>query len=195
MDDDQIEHGHVRDSVTVTATPADGVSMLPLSSNDRLRIVTVAAAADACRCNSSCVVPVAFFQVVPPSSETWTPATMPPPESTALPVTVIGEPAREARRCSPGEVIVDVGAAVSVEADAAHQPGLKRSWLRPHVGEQIDRRLLHRGRRLARCPRSWLASRPHDHCTVPAPKTSAPLGVRGTASACASTVPAPNVEP
>ena len=42
-----------------------------------------------------------------------------------------------------GAVIEDVGATASAEADALDEPALQRSWLHAHVGEQVDRRLLH----------------------------------------------------
>ncbi len=61
------------------------------------------------------------------------------------------------------------------------KPLHQRGRLRAHVGEQVHRCLLHGGigRGQARhCrPRSPL-SRPHDHCTVPAPNTRAPLAAR-----------------
>ena len=69
---------------------------------------------------------------------------------------------------------------VSVDAADSRRDsaGLQRCRLRAHVGEQVDRRLLHRLIRQRAAPRSWLPSRPHVHCTVPAPKTSAPLACR-----------------
>ena len=76
-----------------------------------------------------------------------------------------------------GEVIVEVGAVVSVDCVAATRPASQRRGLRAHVGEEVDRRLLHASGRPGRPP-SWLASRPQDHWTVPAPNTSAPLGAR-----------------
>src|SRR5206468_3859163 len=67
------------------------------------------------------VVPVAFDQVAPPLSDTCTPETMPPPASAAVPLTVIADPDRKLAPAA-GDVIVDVGGAVSVEAAAATRP-------------------------------------------------------------------------
>ena len=74
-------------------------------------------------------------------------------------------------------MIVDVGGVVSVDFVAATRPDSQRRRLRAHIGEQVDRRLLHVGvRRVAR-PGSR-SSRPQLHWIVPAPNTSAPLGAR-----------------
>src|SRR4051812_4712021 len=81
----QIEQGHVRDSVTETATPAPGVSRLPVSSYARLLIVTLPFPA-AVQLYVQLDPPVAAFHVVPPSVETSTPATTPPPVSLAVPL-------------------------------------------------------------------------------------------------------------
>ena len=85
----QIEHGQV----TLTVVPADGVSRLPLSSTARVLIVV-----DRVAVGDPGVAPgdgvlrldivVAGCQVVPPSVETSTPATTPPPASVAVPVMV-----------------------------------------------------------------------------------------------------------
>ena len=112
------EHGQS----TLTVVPAPGAAMLPLSSVARTLIVvegepwaihgyvqlTVVAAWP---------VIVAGCQVEPPSVETSTPATTPPPASVELPETVTLLPSV---RCWPavGELIVDVGAVVSVDAVA-----------------------------------------------------------------------------
>src|SRR5919204_1459469 len=74
------EHGHV----TVTGVPAPGVSRLPLSSTARTLIVVVGLPW-AIQLYDQLVVPVAGCQVVPPSVETSTPATTPPPLSDAVP--------------------------------------------------------------------------------------------------------------
>ncbi len=73
--------------------------------------------------------------------------------------------------------MVAVGAVAST-APAGEQVGLEASRLRAHVRQQVDRGLLHVGVLGGAGPRSWMASRPQDHWTVPAPKTSAPLGAR-----------------
>src|SRR5262249_22016976 len=83
----QIVQGHAPPApLTVTVTPAPGVSRFPLSSTARLLIVT---------CPEPFTVqrkvqdprPVAGCQVVPPSTETSTPPTT-PPVSDAVPVIV-----------------------------------------------------------------------------------------------------------
>ena len=83
---------------------------------------------------------------------------------------------------------------VSVDAVARDEPGLQRRGLRAHVGEQVDRGLLHAGPPATVPGLSWTASRPHDHWTVPAPKTSAPRGARYSVRLWVA-VPVPNVEP
>src|SRR5664279_5926720 len=70
------EHGQV----TVTVVPVEGVSRLPLSSTARVWIVLVGTPW-AIQLYVQLVVPVAGCQVEPPSVETSTPATLPPPES------------------------------------------------------------------------------------------------------------------
>ena len=126
----------------------------------------------------------------PPSVETSTPPTRPPPVSVAVPV--IGH-----RRCRPGRCrrrratsIVAVGGArvgrrgrgrrVRPAGCRAARPCRRRGSPSPAAS---------RGSAWTP-PRSWVPSSPHDHWTVPAPNTSAPLG-RGAASANASRCPAP----
>ena len=89
----QIEHGQE----TLTVMPADGVSRLALSSTARDRIVVVglpcaAHVYDHLTVCSAGVVSVAGCQVAPPSVETSTPATTPPPVSVAVPVIVTALP-------------------------------------------------------------------------------------------------------
>ena len=77
--------------------------------------------------------------------------------------------------------MVEVGGVVSVDAVAAVRAGLQRRRLDAHVGEQVDGRLLHARRSAPGAGpsrRVVASSRPHDHCTVPAPNTSAPLACR-----------------
>src|SRR6516165_4655900 len=74
----------LRHAVTVTLTPAEGVSRLPLSSTDRLRMV-VAPAILVTQVKVQFSRPDAGCHVVPPSVETSTPATTPPPVSAAVP--------------------------------------------------------------------------------------------------------------
>ena len=64
---------------------------------------------------------VAGCQVVPPSVETSTPATTPPPASVAVPLMVTAEPSDTVAPCD-GELMDDVGAVVSVDAVAAVSP-------------------------------------------------------------------------
>src|SRR6185295_19900458 len=78
----QMLHGHVPGGAMLTVTPADGVSMLKLSSKARLLIDTLPVPL-ADQVNDQFEVPVAGDQVVPPLVETSTPARSPPPDSTA----------------------------------------------------------------------------------------------------------------
>src|SRR5881275_1113612 len=98
---------------TPTAVPGPGVSMLPLSSVARVRIVVVGAPW-AIQVYDQALVPVAGCHVSPPSVETSTPATTPPPVSAAVPVTVtdwVGSSCVD----GVGDVIVEVGGVVSVD--------------------------------------------------------------------------------
>src|SRR5215472_12375843 len=113
-----ILHGHGR-GATVTVIPADGVSMLPLSSTARLRKLTLPDLVGS-QVKVHDERPLAGCQVRPPSTETSTPATT-PPTSVAVPVMVTGVPT-----CAPvRELIPEVGGAVSVEAVAASNPACK----------------------------------------------------------------------
>src|SRR3954465_3697068 len=73
--------------LTVIETPADGVSALPESSKARLFNVTVPLPA-AFQEEDHGVGPVPCRQVAPPSVETSTTVTVPPPFSTAVPLIV-----------------------------------------------------------------------------------------------------------
>src|SRR5437762_2424277 len=97
--------------------------MFPVSSKARLLMVTEPEPAAAHE-NDQLVVPVACFQVAPPSVDTSTPATRPPPVSAAVPVMVTAVPAANEAPAAGAE-IVDVGGAVSVEAVAAVSPGCR----------------------------------------------------------------------
>src|SRR4029077_7756801 len=83
----QIEH----EQPTLSTRPVAGASRFPLSSTARVRIV-VLGFPWATQPYLQLVVPVAGCQLVPPSVETSTPATMPPPASDAVPETVIEVP-------------------------------------------------------------------------------------------------------
>ena len=69
---------------------------------------------------------------------------------------------RVRRNAAPlaGEVIVEVGATVSVDCTATTRPDCNRQRLHAHVGEEIHRRLLHRGCLARRC-------RGRDCCRAP----------------------------
>jgi hypothetical protein len=106
--------------MTLTVTPLLGVSRFPLSSTARLiRVVvpTVVGVHVALQGER----PVAGCHVLPPSPENSTPPTA-PPESVAVPVTVI-EPPVWIVELDEGEVIVETGGVVSVEALAETSPG------------------------------------------------------------------------
>src|SRR5947208_10240872 len=71
---------------TVTVTPADGVSMLPLSSTARLFSVTKPVTSGV-QLYVQLSRPLAGCQVTPPSVDTSTPPTT-PPASVAVPLTI-----------------------------------------------------------------------------------------------------------
>ena len=73
--------------------------------------------------------------------------------------------------------MVEVGGVVSVEAVAGTKPGLERAGWTPMSANRLTVACC-MSRSGAALPRSWWLSRPQDHCTVPAPKTRAPLGAR-----------------
>ena len=73
-------------------------------------------------------------------------------------------------------MIVDVGGSRIGRWRGRGKPRDQGVRLRAHVGEQVHRGLLHG--RIGACPIGFPLSRPHDHCTVPAPNTRAPLGAR-----------------
>ena len=166
----QIEHGQV----TLTLTPGPGVSRFPLSSTAR-DLITVDGAPWAIQEYVHEVVPVAGCHVVPPSVDTSTPATTPPPVSLAVPVTVTTVPSGVVDP-AVGEVIVDVGGVVSVDADAATSPASSVAGWAPMSASRFTVACCIVGS--AARPVGLPLSSPHDHCTVPAPNTSAPLEAR-----------------
>src|SRR5215471_8370112 len=101
---------------TVTVTPAPEVSRLPLSSTALLLIVTEPKPAGVQE-KLQFAWPVAGCHVVPPSTETSTPATT-PPVSAAVPVIVKAVPGGTFEPAG-GAVIVELGAVVSADAVAA----------------------------------------------------------------------------
>src|SRR6476469_923318 len=99
-------HGHSFAALETTAPPP-AASRLPLSSIERLLIVADPGAPGV-QSKLHRLVPVAAFQVAPPSTETSTPATMPPPWSTAVPVIVTRLPLATDPPLA-GETTVDTG--------------------------------------------------------------------------------------
>src|SRR6266700_908121 len=104
---------------TDTLIPVEGNSRFPLSSTARLRMVNDPFC-PGCQEYVQFSRPLAGCHVVPPSTETSTPPTTPPPISVAVPemLTVLDcivEPPL-------GEVIVELGAVASVDAEAATRP-------------------------------------------------------------------------
>src|SRR5262245_46302939 len=112
----RLVHGQSPGSIT-TVTPAPAASRLPLSSIARVLIVADPGVPGV-QSKFHSDVPCAAFHVVPPSTETSTPATRPPPWSVAVPVIVRRLPLGTA---SPGigNTIADVGAKMSVDFVAA----------------------------------------------------------------------------
>src|SRR6185503_6926645 len=114
VDGAQMLHGQVPEAVIVIVTPPDGVSMLPLSSYERLLMFADPVPLTT-QLNDQFDVPVARVQVTPPLVDTSTPDSRPPPDSAAVPVMVIGVPAVNEAPLA-GAVIVEVGGAMSVDA-------------------------------------------------------------------------------
>ena len=112
----KIEQGHE----TETVLAALGVPMLPESSTARALIV-VEGAPWAIHEYVHEEVPVAVCQVAPPSVETSTAATTPPPASVAVPEIVVELPSASPAP-SDGEVTVALGSVVSVDAGVAINP-------------------------------------------------------------------------
>src|SRR3954469_4694608 len=106
-------HGHAP-TTTETVMPGPAASRLPLSSTARLRIVTgPRTLGDQSKLHV--VVPAATCHVLPPSTDTSTLATSPPPCSVAVPLIVRRLPLST---CPPdtGEVMIVVGAKISVDS-------------------------------------------------------------------------------
>ena len=130
------------------------------------------------------MVPVAGCHVVPPSVETSTPATT-PPTSLAVPEIVVLAPSW---RLAPfaGEAMLAVGFVVSVDFVAVLRPsaGSSANGWTPMSANRLTVAccmFLSGGLLLglvADASHAFVSSRPQDHCTVPAPNTSAPLGAR-----------------
>ncbi len=94
-----------------------------------------------------------------------------PPASAAVPVTVTGDPA--ATVAPPAGEVIDVeGACASADAAAALSPGSSEPGCAPMSASRLTVACFIEASG-AGVPRSWSESSPHDHCTVPAPNTSA----------------------
>ena len=110
----------------------------------------------------------------------------------AVPVTVTCDPGAIVLSAA-GAVIVELGAAASAVGVAAVSPVMSVPGWEPMSASRLT---------VACCmlafaaalPRSWLASRPHDHWTVPAPNTRAPLAALYMVMLWTA-VPLPYVEP
>src|SRR5437764_3357282 len=179
-----IEQGHE----TFTVMPLEGVSTFPPSSIARVMILAVGTRFGTQLYDQE-LVPVAGCQVEPPSVETSTPATTPPPLSFAVPEIVILVPsARDA--LSVGDAMVEVGAVVSVDCVPATSPDISAYGWAPMSAKRFTVAccMLRSGPLLVGpfCPHALVLSSPHDHCTVPAPKTKAPLGARYRVRLCVS---------
>ena len=167
---EKIEHGHAcspTSRFTLSAAPM-------LAASSTARACTTTGPGGGLMLWVQLVVPVARSQVAPPSVETSTAATT-PPESAAVPETTTPPPGTLAP--SGGAMMVAVGAVAS-----SGPPATRLAWRLPGCAPMSDSRLT-----VACCmsafsggagPRSWTASRPQVHWTVPAPKTRAPLGAR-----------------
>src|SRR5262245_24321629 len=84
-------HGQTPGTIE-TAEPAPATSRFPLSSIART-LMLAEPGTPGVQSTFQRVVPCAAFQVAPPSTDTSTPATKPPPWSVEVPVIVTGTPA------------------------------------------------------------------------------------------------------
>ncbi len=110
--------------------------------------------------------------MLPPSTETSTPPTT-PPLSVAVPVTVTAVFAATLLPAD-GDVMVDTGGVVSVDAVAGSRPGCSVVGC-AFMSARMFTVACCMFASGAALPRSWFESRPHDHWMVPAPNTRAPL--------------------
>src|SRR5215468_2172134 len=101
---------HVPQIRMLTRICAGEVCTFPLSSTARLLIVACPGAGVQLKLHT--VVPVAALKVTPPSTDTSTRATVPPPISLAVPVMLTVVPV-DTVAPSAGDVIVEVGGVVS----------------------------------------------------------------------------------
>src|SRR6516165_3637560 len=141
-------------------TPAAGVSRLALSSTARLIIVNVPALL-ATHVYDQLVVPAAGCHVAPLSTETSTPATIPPPASEAVPVTVMVVPACTAVPFA-GEVMTEIGGVVSVDFVARLSPVCSVAGCTPMSANRFTVACCMFGSAAKPFP-SWFVSSPQDH--------------------------------
>src|SRR5438128_10517469 len=146
--------------VSVIATPELGCSRFPLSSAARLMIVVDPLVA-AVQAKVQLSRPVAGFQVIPPSTETSTAATRPPPVSAAVPVTVIDVPTGKLWPLT-GNVTVEVGGARSVEGLAGNKPDCGVAGSAPMSANKLTVACFISGLALGPAV-SCVASSPHPH--------------------------------
>jgi hypothetical protein len=99
-------------SWTVTVICAGGSCTFPLLSTARLLIVACPGVAGVVQLKLHEVVPVAALKVAPPSTDTSTRATVPPPASLAVPVMLTAVPV-DTVAPGAGEVIAEVGGVTS----------------------------------------------------------------------------------
>src|SRR5664279_1847475 len=181
-DEFQMEHGQIC-GLTLTGTPpggfpplAWGFSKLALSSTARLIKAAVPTTLGVHE-YVQFARPTAGCHVCPPSVETSTPETPPPTESVAVPEMSTVVPAFTVLP-GAGAVIVDTGGVVSVDWDADCSPDCRVAGCTPMSAKRLTVACCMSGSGAGVMVPSWLLSSPHAHCTVPLPKTNAPLGAR-----------------
>ena len=96
-----------------------------------------------------------------------------PPVSVAVPVMVTRSPLPTAAPLA-GDVTADTGLAASADALEPINPDCMLPGWAPMSANRFTVACC-KARLGGADPRSWLPSSPHAYCTVPAPKTSAPL--------------------
>jgi len=132
---------------------------------------------------------VAGFQVVPPSVETSTRATTAPEAGVAVPLTVTGVMAG-VEMFGDGVLTATLGPVVTVDLAAGMSPACRVSGCALMSASRFTVACSCTGSSLV--ARSLCTvPRPQDHCTVPAPNTSAPdFGSRYSVRLCVA-VPLP----
>ena len=125
-----------------TLSAVSRVSIFPESSKARDLTVTVPSDVGI-QIKVQLDAPVAVCHVRPPSTETSTPATIPPPASVAVPVIMTVVPAATVAP-SVGSVIIETGFVRSAGAVGVIRLGLLCYGSYAHVSKQVKRCLLHR---------------------------------------------------